>query len=91
MKLHASPECKIAIIGSKSDLTRGTETEMVQKLADGLGMKAYEVSAKTGEGITEAFEDIARDLAEHHGEMKAKEKAKQLSLAEKNNKRDRCC
>lgn len=64
---------------------------MVDKLAESIGVKAYEVSSKTGEGINEAFEEIARDLIKFYSAERAKEKAKQLKLVEKNNKKRGCC
>lgn len=62
VKTHASSESLIVLMGSKSDLERKTNPELIKNLADSLGVKSYEVSAKAGEGVLEAFESICRDL-----------------------------
>lgn len=55
VKNKASSESRIVIMGSKADLPRGIEPGLVQKLGESLGVKTYEVSSKTGEGVFEAF------------------------------------
>ena len=50
------------LIGNKSDLSeeRQVTVEDAQKLADTMKCKYYEASAKSGENITEALDEIAR-------------------------------
>jgi small GTP-binding protein len=48
------------LIGNKIDLERKVTTEEGQELADRLGCEYIETSAKTGEGVEEAFLAIAR-------------------------------
>lgn len=51
----------ILLIGNKLDLERRVKREEVEKMAKQLGVDGYaEVSAKTGQGVSEAFEELAR-------------------------------
>ena len=42
-------------MGSKSDLDRATTPDQIKNLADSLGIKSYEVSAKLGDNVLESF------------------------------------
>ena len=92
MKTHASSESLIVLMGSKSDLERKTDMEMVKNLTETLGVKAYEVSAKTGEGVMEAFEGVCRDLIRlNAAQMKGKESRKRLYEEQEKERKERCC
>ena len=50
-----------AVIGNKCDLPREVSDESIDAICDQLGTElAFFTSAKTGENVTEAFEDIVR-------------------------------
>ena len=55
--------CKI-LVGNKSDMVneRIVSKEEIDEMAAELGVEAIEVSAKSGEGINEAFMMISRDI-----------------------------
>jgi len=61
---HASDGVNKILIGNKSDWTdkRMVTTDEGQALADELGMKFYETSAKMNDGVEEAFFTLARDI-----------------------------
>ena len=66
------------MVGNKIDAVRdderATAREACEALAREYGMAAYrETSAKTGEGVQEAFEDVARAVMTR--EMSAREDA----------------
>ena len=50
------------LIGNKSDLEdkREVSREEAEKFAESIGCKYYECSAKTGENISDALDEIAR-------------------------------
>lgn len=58
------------LIGNKSDWTdkRAVTEEQGRELANELGIKFMETSAKLNEGVEEAFFTLAR-LAHHHGHI----------------------
>jgi len=59
---HASDGVNKILIGNKSDWTdkRAVTTEQGQELANELGIKFMETSAKVNEGVEEAFFTLAR-------------------------------
>jgi len=61
---HASDGVNKILIGNKSDWTdkRMVTSEEGQALADELGMKFFETSAKMNEGVEQAFFTLARDI-----------------------------
>ena len=86
----------IIIVGNKCDLdeSRQVTYEEGQQYAKKLGYHFYETSAKTGENLKEAFDDIFEQLynlnkADIEGDTDV-EKKYSLSLGKKGNKRG-CC
>ena len=65
VQLNARPNCKRILVGTKCDcgghrkVTPAEGLEMAQRH----GMQYFEASAKTGEGVAEAFEALIREVA----------------------------
>jgi GTPase SAR1 family protein len=51
------------LVGNKKDMAqeRAVPTEQARQLAEGLSMKYYETSAKTGEQVNECIEHLVRE------------------------------
>lgn len=62
IKMNADKDIQIVLVGTKMDLDRNVPTEMVDSLKDSLGIRNFDVSAKTGEGVMTLFEELCRDL-----------------------------
>jgi len=64
LQRQADPSIVIALCGNKCDLAarRQVSQEEAKKYADEEGLMWTETSAKTGEGVTEVFTDIANKL-----------------------------
>ena len=62
-------EIAIAILGNKKDLEneRKVSKEMIQQLENNKNIKCFEASAKTGEGVKEAFEYFIQVVSERKG------------------------
>jgi len=65
LRKHGDARCRVVLVGNKIDATRDGAREAAREAGEALasehGMAAYrETSAKTGEGVREAFEDVAR-------------------------------
>ncbi len=64
VKMEADPNCAMLLVGNKIDLlknspeSRQVELSKVQKYADSLGVKVYEVSAKSGVNIDKIFTQV---------------------------------
>ena len=74
--------CRL-LVGNKSDMTdeRVVNKEEIKDLAEELAMEFYEVSAKTGENINEAFIHISRDIKnKYFFEMKSQTLPENLKL-----------
>lgn len=56
VKSNADKDILIALVGTKIDLDRVVPEEAVKNLAESLGVRVFEVSAKTGEGVYAMFE-----------------------------------
>lgn len=69
IKEHASSDiCKI-LVGNKSDLgDRCVDYQEGKRLAERYGIQFYETSAKEGQNVKDAFESIAKDMVEKHGD-----------------------
>jgi len=61
---HASEGVNKILVGNKSDWTdkKAVTEEQGRELADELGIKFMETSAKVNEGVEEAFFTLARDI-----------------------------
>jgi GTPase SAR1 family protein len=62
---HYTPDnTPILLVGNKCDLAtnRKVSTEQGQQLAEQLGLKFFESSAKTGDGVDTVFHDIAERI-----------------------------
>ena len=84
------------LIGNKSDLAdkREVQKEEAEKLAETIKCKYYEGSAKTGENINEALDEIARitylDLKDHVDEEESRRDSIELKRDLKEKKKN-CC
>ena len=96
---NAPRDITICIIGNKQDLSssRVVEKEDVQKIAG--KYKYYEVSAKTGNNISLAFEELASEIDEKQKKeeknpdkvLRGKDGRKSIVLEEKKKSRKKCC
>ena len=61
---HASPECRLMLLGNKSDLVsrRCVTTEEAQQLAKELAIPFLETSAKDSTNVVDAFFGMAREM-----------------------------
>ena len=87
----------VIIIGNKCDLNENREVsyEEGEKYAKNLGYHFYETSAKTGENVKEAFDDIFEQLyniyeEEIAGSVESKKNEK-LTLKNQRHKKKKCC
>ncbi len=70
---ESAPECELVIVGNKADERiegSGVSFDEGLAFAEKYGTRYVEVSAKTGEGINELFENIASNLVKNHLERK---------------------
>ena len=91
------------LFGNKSDLSNNREVEIedAENLAQDLGCIYYEGSAKTGENITEALDEIAKISYDNYQNLNESEKRHSLRLSEnpnnekedekKEKKKKKCC
>ena len=86
----------IILVGNKSDLDeRQVSYEEGKKYAESKGFNFYETSAKTGENVGEAFNDIFEQLYKtFEGEITGKKQYNAAGVAIDNSKKDKkkkCC
>ena len=87
----------VIILGNKCDLNENREVtyEEGENYAKNLGYHFYETSAKTGENVKEAFEDIFEQLYKIYEEeiegSKEFKKSETISLNSKHHKKKNCC
>ena len=63
VKAHSNMKTNIVIVGTKCDrLDREVTEEEGKKLADELGVKYFETSAKTGYNVNEAYNFLIKDI-----------------------------
>ena len=63
IKMYAHKKVRIVLVGNKCDLSNRRITEEEgKKLADELGAKFFETSAKTGYNVNEAYNFLIRDI-----------------------------
>ena len=87
----------VIILGNKCDLNENREVtyEEGENYAKNLGYHFYETSAKTGENVKEAFDDIFEQLYKIYEEeiegSKEFKKSETISLNSKHDKKKKCC
>ena len=87
----------VIILGNKCDLNENRQVtyEEGENYAKNLGYHFYETSAKTGENVKEAFDDIFEQLYKIYEEEiegnKEFKKSETISLNSKNHKKKKCC
>ncbi|EMD43084.1 GTP-binding protein, putative [Entamoeba histolytica KU27] len=65
------------IVGNKADLEKKVEESAIEAIKTSLNIsKVYECSAKTGAGVKEMFEDIAKNLIERNAPVDNKKEKK---------------
>ena len=62
--MHAQPGVQKILLGNKSDMVNEkiVTKEQGEEIAKTHNMKFYETSARTGDGIKDAFENISREI-----------------------------
>jgi len=62
VKINSNPDTLIHLVANKIDLERAVPQEEASSFAQENDLALYEMSAKTGEGVVEAFAEIANQL-----------------------------
>ena len=67
IKMYAHKKVRLVLVGNKCDLSNRRITEEEgKKLADELGAKFFETSAKTGYNVNEAYNFLIRDIFDNY-------------------------
>ena len=90
IKEEISEKVAIVLIGNKIDNVqeRKISKEQGDKLASEIGVKFFETSAKTGEGINESVFFLVKKIFENDPEVKNKYQGRNLKMY---NKKRKCC
>ena len=90
IKEEISEKVAIVLIGNKIDnmQERKISKEQGDKLASEIGVKFFETSAKTGEGINESVFFLVKKIFENDPEVKNKYQGRNLKMM---NKKRKCC
>lgn len=88
LKLH---DCKIKLVGTKLDLVSATEYSELIDFARQSGLKVYLTSSKTGEGVSDIFDDIVDEIDPEFFEQWAKQKRLELQAKLSKPKKTSCC
>ena len=90
IKEEISEKVAIVLIGNKIDNVqeRKISREQGDKLASEIGVKFFETSAKTGEGINESVFFLVKKIFENDPEVKNKYQGRNLKMY---NKKRKCC
>ena len=90
IKEEISEKVAIVLIGNKVDNVqeRKISKEQGDKLASEIGVKFFETSAKTGEGINESVFFLVKKIFENDPEVKNKYQGRNLKMY---NKKRKCC
>ena len=90
IKEEISEKVAIVLIGNKIDNVqeRKISKEQGDKLASEIGVKFFETSAKTGEGINESVFFLVKKISENDPEVKNKYQGRNLKMY---NKKRKCC
>lgn len=62
VRIHANPDVLITLVGNKADLNPAVLPADVSAFAQEHSLSHYEMSAKTGAGVQEAFADLSSQL-----------------------------
>ena len=89
IKEEISEKVSIVLIGNKIDNVkeRKITKEQGDKIANEIGIKFFETSAKTGEGINESVFHLVKNIYENDPEIKNKGQ----NLKKYKNKKRKCC
>ena len=89
VKAYSNTETNIVIVGTKCDiLDREVTEEEGKKLADELGVKYFETSAKTGYNVNEAYNFLIKDIFDNYKDFERKKI--ELKKDDKIDKKKRC-
>ena len=90
IKEEISEKVSIVLIGNKIDNVqeRKISKDQGEKLANEIGIKFFETSAKTGEGINESVFFLVKKIFENDPEVKNKYQGRNLRIK---NKKRKCC
>ena len=91
IKKYSNKETNIVIVGNKCDfdiLDREVTEEEGKKLADELGVKYFETSAKTGYNVNEAYNFLIKDIIDNYKDFERKKI--ELKKDDKIDKKKRC-
>ena len=89
VKAYSNTEINIVIVGTKCDiLDREVTEEEGKKLADELGVKYFETSAKTGYNVNEAYNFLIKDIFDNYKDFERKKI--ELKKDDKIDKKKRC-
>ena len=89
VKKYSNTETNIVIVGTKCDiLDREVTEEEGKKLADELGVKYFETSAKTGYNVNEAYNFLIKDIIDNNKDFERKKI--ELKKDDKIDKKKRC-
>ena len=90
IKEEISEKVAIVLIGNKIDnlQERKISKEQGDKLASEIGVKFFETSAKTGEGINESVFFLVKKIFENDPDVKNKYQGRNLKMY---NKKRKCC
>ena len=89
VKKHPEIKTNVVIVGTKCDiLDREVTEEEGKKLADELGVKYFETSAKTGYNVTEAYNFLIKDIIDNYKDFERKKI--ELKKDDKIDKKKRC-
>ena len=90
IKEEISEKVAIVLIGNKIDNVqeRKISKEQGDKLASEIGVKFFETSAKTGEGINESVFFLVKKIFENDPDVKNKYQGRNLKMY---NKKRKCC
>ena len=89
---YTGPEVKFIIGGNKSDLPNKTvSSQDIEEFKKKYNLNVFEISAKTGEGVEDAFKFMVQELIKSTDEKK-QERGKKVNLNEGgNNGKNGCC
>jgi small GTP-binding protein len=93
LKEHGDPSILIFLVGNKNDLDadRVVTFDDGQRKAESLSAHFHEVSAKTGYGIDDFFQDIAKLFLERSVPQEPPPKVELLGSQEPEKKKSGCC